>query len=52
VQRRFADSETANGICDMPLTPDAREAFRRQMEETRGSEYLFPSPKAKAQQPY
>lgn len=48
----IADSKTANGIGDMPLTPDAREAFKRQMEETPGSEYLFPSPKAKAQRPY
>jgi integrase len=48
----IADSKTANGIGDMPLTPEAREAFKRQMEETSGSEYLFPSPKAKAQKPY
>lgn len=48
----IADSKTANGIGDMPLTPAAREAFRRQMEDTDGSEYLFPSPKAKAQKPY
>jgi len=48
----IADSKTANGIGDMPLTPDAQAAFKRQMEETAGSEYLFPSPKAKAQKPY
>src|SRR5207245_491437 len=30
----IADSKTANGIGDMPLTQAAREAFRRQMEET------------------
>ena len=48
----IADSKTANGIGDMPLTPEAREAFKQQMEETPGSEYLFPSPKAKAQRPY
>lgn len=48
----IADSKTANGIGDMPLTPAAREAFRRQMEDTEGSECLFPSPKAKAQKPY
>ncbi len=41
----IADSKTPNGIGDMPLTQDAREAFRRQMEETPGSEYLFPSPR-------
>jgi integrase len=48
----IADSKTANGIGDMPLTPAAREAFRRQIEETPGVEYLFPSPKVKAQKPY
>ena len=48
----IADSKTATGIGDMPLTQAAREAFRRQMEETPGSEYLFPSPNAKAQKPY
>ena len=47
-----AESKTANGIGDMPLTQAAREAFRRQMEETPGSEYLFPSPKPGAQKPY
>jgi integrase len=48
----IADSKTANGIGDMPLTPVAREAFRRQIEETPGGDYLFPSPKANAQKPY
>lgn len=48
----IADSKTANGIGDMPLTDAAIEAFRRQIEKTRGSEYLFPSPKATAQKPY
>jgi len=48
----IADSKTANSIGDMPLTDAAREAFRRQMEETPGSEYLFPSPKAKARKPH
>jgi len=41
-----------NGIGDMPLTEAAREAFQRQMKESEGSEYLFPSPKIKAQKPY
>jgi integrase len=48
----IADSKTVNGIGDMPLTQPAREAFQRQMEETPGCEYLFPSPKARAQKPY
>jgi hypothetical protein len=40
----IADSKTVNGIGDMPMTAAAREAFQRQIEETPGSEYLFPSP--------
>ena len=48
----IADSKTANGIGDMPLTQAAREAFRRQMEDSEGSDYMFPSPKSKAQKPY
>ena len=48
----IADSKTVNGIGDMPLTQAACEAFRRQMEETPGSEYLFPSPKRRAEKPY
>ena len=48
----IADSKTVNGIGDMPMTPDAREAFQRQIEETPGTEYLFPSPKRNASKPY
>jgi integrase len=48
----IADSKTRNGIGDMPLTPQARDAFKRQMEETAGNEYRFPSPKARAAKPY
>ena len=48
----IAESKTVNGIGDMPLTQAAREAFRRQMEETPGSDYLFPSPKRGAGKPY
>jgi integrase len=48
----IADSKTAKGIGDMPLTRAAKEAFRRQIEETPGSEYLFPSPKAEAKKPH
>jgi len=47
----IADSKTVNGIGDMPMTSDARDAFRRQIEETPGSEYLFPSPKRTASKP-
>ena len=48
----IADSKTANGIGDMPMTATAREAFQRQIEETPGSEYLFPSPKQNSRKPY
>jgi hypothetical protein len=48
----IADSKTTNGIGDMPMTAEAREAFRRQIEETPGTEYLFPSPKSTGSKPY
>ena len=48
----IAESKTVNGIGDMPLTKAARDAFERQMKETPGSEYLFPSPKLGARKPY
>ena len=48
----IADSKTVNGIGDMPMTAAARDAFQRQIQETPGSEYLFPSPKQKARKPY
>jgi integrase len=48
----IAHSKTATGIGDMPLTNAAREAFRRQMEETPGTEYLFPSPITTGKKPH
>jgi integrase len=48
----IADSKTTTGIGDMPLTNSAREAFRRQMEETPGTEYLFPSPITTGKKPH
>ena len=48
----IADSKTVNGIGDMPMTAAAREAFQRQIQETPGTDYLFPSPKKKARKPY
>jgi integrase len=48
----IADSKTSTGIGDMPLTNSAREAFRRQIEETPGTEYLFPSPITTGKKPY
>ena len=37
------DSKTPNGTADVPLTPLALEAFRRQMSITPQSPFLFPS---------
>jgi integrase len=48
----IADSKTAHGIGDMPMTAIAQEAFERQINETPGSEYLFPTPKIGAKKPY
>jgi integrase len=48
----IGESKTVSGIGDMPLTEAARDAFRRQMDDTPGSEYLFPTPKPGAQRPY
>ncbi|HXJ95560.1 MAG TPA: hypothetical protein VMT20_22175 [Terriglobia bacterium] len=36
----------------MPMTDRARQAFKEQIDETRGSEYLFPTPKGKTSKPY
>ncbi len=36
----------------MPLTNAARKVFRRQMEETPGTEYLFPSPITTGKKPH
>jgi integrase len=47
-----ADSKTVNGIGDMPMTAVAREAFQRQIAETPGSEYLFPSPVSTGSKPH
>ena len=46
------DSKTPNGEGDMPMTELAWQAFKEQMEEARGSEYLFPSPNPRAKKPY
>ena len=39
------DSKTDGGVADMPMTPQAKQAFAEQMEEALESEYLFPSPR-------
>jgi len=36
------DSKTPSGVGDMPMTDLAYQAFKSQMEETPGSDYLFP----------
>jgi integrase len=46
------DSKTPNGEGDMPMTERPWQAFKEQMEEARGSEYLFPSPIVRAKKPY
>jgi integrase len=48
----IADSKTANGIGDMPINDEVREAFQRQINETPGSDFLFPTPKRTAKKPY
>jgi integrase len=35
------DSKTPNGIGDMPMTEQAWTAFKAQLEQSAGSEYLF-----------
>jgi integrase len=46
------DSKTPSGVGDMPMTELARQAFKEQMDETPGSEYLFPTPNTKSSRPY
>jgi len=46
------DSKTPNGEGDMPMTDLAWQAFKEQIEETPGSEYLFPSPKTNTRKPH
>ena len=46
------DSKTANGVADMPMTEQAKEAFRRRMDATEGSDYLFPTWVARSRKPH
>ena len=48
----IADSKTQNGITDMPMTDLACEAFKAQLTESPGSEYLFPTPQENTKKPY
>jgi integrase len=47
-----SDSKTENGIGDMPLTDPAYAAFKQQIEQTTGSEYLFPRLAERGSKPY
>jgi len=46
------DSKTPNGVGDMPMTDLAYQAFKSQIEETPGCEYLFPRLSARGKKPY
>ena len=46
------DSKTPSGEGDMPMTDQAWQAFKEQIAETSGSEYLFPSPRNDGRKPY
>ena len=48
----ISDSKTPNGVADMPMTDLAYEAFKARIEETPGSDYLFPTPSKRATKPY
>jgi integrase len=39
------ESKTLSGEGDMPMTETAWQAFKEQIEQTPGSDYLFPSPR-------
>lgn len=47
------DSKTPNGVGELPISDVACEAFRRRIDATPGTEYLFPAPVgAQAKKPY
>ena len=46
------DSKTPNGIGDIPMTELAHAAFKEQIEEAVGSEYLFPRRTERGSKPY
>jgi integrase len=48
----ISDSKTENGIADMPITEPAYAAFKKQIEQTPGSEYLFPRLTERGSKPY
>jgi integrase len=48
----ISESKTENGIGEMPMTELAHKALKEQVEESAGSEYLFPRPTARGTKPY
>ena len=46
------DSKTQSGEGDMPMTELAWQVFKQQIEQTSGSEYLFPSPRQTGRKPH
>jgi integrase len=46
------DSKTASGVGDMPMTELARQAFKAQIEDTPGAEYLFPVLGSRSSRPH
>ena len=48
----ISDSKTENGIGDMPMTELAYTAFKQQMEDAVGSDYLFPRLTERGSKPY
>lgn len=46
------DSKTENGIGDMPMTELAHAAFKEQLKEAVGSDYLFPRRTERGSKPY
>lgn len=48
----ISDSKTTNGITDMPMTALAYSAFKEQIEDAVGSDYLFPRLTERGSRPY
>ncbi len=48
----ISDSKTDNGIGDMPMTEPAYTALKEQIEQTPGSDYLFPRLTERGSKPY
>jgi integrase len=46
------ESKTLSGEGDMPMTEPAWHAFKEQIEQTPGSEYVFPSPRQTGRKPH